>query len=297
MPADAGFTAKLNRLVANVHRRAAGPTASAREVAVGAETAIARPQAASGPRAWLRRWWPLRAAFGVVTVTPLLRWGVAALAVPAGQTSRRTCPACATPFGLGSNADAGVLSPTGRCRGCGTRVGAPPYTIEAAALVVAAVLPASGLRGWELAAYAWWAVLALVLSFVDVVVQRLPNRLVFLAAGGFLVLTIPAALAGRHGDWLRAMVSGAALATVLAVLAFIPGSGLGLGDAKFALAAGAAAGWVSVFAVMAAVFWSFVALALFGAVLIAARRASWRTRIPYGPFLAAATLATVVALR
>ncbi len=264
---------------------------------MGTEASAPPARALPARRPGRPRWWRARFALCAVAVTPLLRWGVTSLAVPAGQPPRRTCPACDTTFGLGPRADVGALMPTGRCRECGARIGPPPYTVEAAALVLAAVLVAAGLRGWELAAYTWWTALALVLSLVDIAVQRLPNRLVILAVAGFLILTTPPALAGRHADWVRAAVSGVALAAILAVLAFIPATGLGLGDAKFALAVGAAAGWISMFAAIAAVFCAFLALALLGGGLIAARRASWRTHVPFGPFLAAATLAAVVVLR
>jgi len=168
--------------------------------------------------------------------------------------------------------------------------------VEAATLVAALLLGSAGLSGWELAAYAWWAAFALSLSFVDIAVHRLPNRLVVTAAVGFLSLLLPLAIAGRHGQWLRAVACGMALAAIVAVLAVVPSSGLGLGDAKFALTAGAASGWVSVFAVVATFFFAFAGLAVLGVTLIALRRADRRTLIPFGPFLATAALVSVVVL-
>lgn len=108
-----------------------------------------------------------RCALTAAAVTPLLRWAVLHHAVPAGQLRRRACPGCATPIGLTAAAHRAPLLPTGRCRVCGTRIGAPPYTVEAAALLAVAALLVSGLSSWPLAAYTWWTAAALVLAFVD----------------------------------------------------------------------------------------------------------------------------------
>jgi len=168
--------------------------------------------------------------------------------------------------------------------------------VEIATVTVGASLVIAGLRSWELAAYAWWAAFALVLSVIDIVVHRLPDRLVLACATGFFLLLAPMAFTGHQDAWLRAVTAGCAFALVLGLAAVLPGTGLGLGDAKFASAAGAAAGWVSWFAVVAVAFVSFVALAVLGLVLIAVRRARWSSHLAYGPFLAGATVVVIVAL-
>jgi leader peptidase (prepilin peptidase)/N-methyltransferase len=66
-----------------------------------------------------------------LAVVPLLRYAVAVHSVPGDQPWRTKCP-CGKP--LWPNA----IRPTGRCSGCGQRLGAPPYAVEAAALAATA---------------------------------------------------------------------------------------------------------------------------------------------------------------
>lgn len=82
-----------------------------------------------------------------------------------------------------------------------------------------------------------------------------------------------------------ALVGAAALAGLYLVLAVANPSGMGLGDVKLALPLGLYLGWLG------AATWMLGALlgAVFGALaalmLLASRRASWRSRLPYGPFM------------
>src|SRR4051794_17952613 len=121
----------------------------------------------------------LRFASCALTVTPLLRWAVVTHAVRVARPWRRSCPRCATL--LGPRGDLRALSPAGRCGRCGQRLGPPPGALELAAVLSAAALVWSGLRGLPLIAYGWWAALGVVLAFVDLAVQRLPARLSYAA--------------------------------------------------------------------------------------------------------------------
>jgi leader peptidase (prepilin peptidase)/N-methyltransferase len=165
--------------------------------------------------------------------------------------------------------------------------------VEVVTVVAAAALVAAGTRGFELAAYLWFTVMAVPLAVIDATVHRLPDRLVVAAGAGFLVL---AGAAGQPGSWVRALAAGGLVLLGLGVLAVLPRTGLGLGDAKFGAVAAMAGGWLSWFAVACMVVVSFLAVGVAGSVLVLARRVGWSSRVPFGPYLAAVTWATVVAL-
>ena len=149
---------------------------------------------------------------------------------------------------------------------------------------------------WIIAAYAWWAAFGVALGFIDIASHRLPDRLTWPAAGGFLLLAGLAALHGYSGAWLRAALSAVILTVALGVCALIWPSRLGRGDVKYGAAIGAAAGWTSWFAVYAAIFTATLLGALVGIALVIARRASRRTQLPFGPFLFAGTILVVALL-
>jgi leader peptidase (prepilin peptidase)/N-methyltransferase len=233
----------------------------------------------------------------VVAVTPLLRGAAFVHAVPAGESWRTACPHCGAGVGL-SGAGLRALLPPGRCGTCRRRAGPPPYTVEVLAAGAAAALVwwalADRRSGWEVAAYAWWAALAVVLTLVDMAVHRLPDRLTLAAVGGFLLLTGPVALAGRPDAWLRAVLAAVAVGGVLTLLVLLRPGGLGFGDAKLGLAVGAAAGWVGWGAVLGAVVAASLGAALYGIALLVTRRATWASHIPFGPFLLAGTALAVL---
>ena len=83
---------------------------------------------------------------------------------------------------------------------------------------------------------------------------------------------------------------GTSLFFLLIVVA-TKGKGMGLGDAKLAFLMGLALGWPQI---LFALLFAFVFGALFGLVLILSGRATMKTRIPFGTFLAAGTFLTMI---
>lgn len=235
----------------------------------------------------------LRTAACVLTVTPLLRWAVITHAVRAGRPWRRSCPRCATP--LGPRGDLLALSPVAQCGRCAQRLGPPPGTLELVVALSATVLLWSGMRGLPLIAYCWWAVVGVVLAFVDLAVQRLPSRLSYAAAGGLLVLLlIDAEAAHTWQPWIRSMLGALIAAGIVAVCALAMPALVHWGDVRYALAIGAAAAWTGWLTLYAAAFLATLAGSLVGAGLIFRRRAKLTTHLPQGPFLYGGTLLAVV---
>lgn len=182
----------------------------------------------------------------------------------------------------------------------GTRAG-PPRTAGAPAMAAGAAL-AFGMMVWrfglspELPAYGYLAVAGAALAVIDARERRLPDRLTLPSYPAALALLGLAALlqpgGGRH---LLGALAGLGIALALfLVQAIIYPAGLGWGDVKLAGILGLYLGWLGLAEVAAGLFLGYLLAAVAGLALIAAGRASRKTQLPFGPFLLAGTLATIV---
>jgi leader peptidase (prepilin peptidase) / N-methyltransferase len=238
----------------------------------------------------------LRWVAATAPVTPLLRWAVLVHSVPPEEPWRGACPHCDTRFRPPTLA---ALLPAGRCAGCGRRIGAPGYVVEVAALAAAGLVVIAVVGGgrspWEAVAFAGWAAAAVALSFVDLAVHRLPDRLTLPATAWVLGwLGVEAWLGDAGSDWLRALLAAGICGVAFALITLMFGArGFGLGDAKMALGAGAVLGWLGWTALVAGLFLSFLASGLIATGLLVTRRVGRKDTLPFGPFLAAGTLATL----
>jgi leader peptidase (prepilin peptidase)/N-methyltransferase len=176
------------------------------------------------------------------------------------------------------------------------RTGPPPLATELVTALLLGGLAARLQPGLVLAAACWLAACGVALAWIDATVQRLPDALTALAYAGTTGLLLAAAAAS--GNWhslLRAVTGGLGLAVVLAVVAVVSGSALGLGDAKLAASLGTLLAWFGWLTLARGI----VAGVLLGAVvalgLIAGRRATRGQRIAFGPFMVAGALLAVLA--
>ncbi|WP_425413612.1 prepilin peptidase [Micromonospora inyonensis] len=229
----------------------------------------------------------------VLALTPPLRLAALRHAVPSGVPPRSGCVACAAPISLDRPVPA--LTPVARCPRCRARVGPPPGSVELAVLAALALLVTLDLPPFALLAAGWWLGWAVPSALVDAAVHRLPDRLTYPAAAGTWLLLGAAALAGAGpGPWVRATLSGLALAAGFATTTLLLGRrGFGLGDAKLALGTGALLGWYGWTAPVLGLMLTFLLSALVGGILLAARRVRWTSHLPFGPFL---ILGTALAL-
>ncbi|BBA99779.1 putative peptidase [Actinacidiphila reveromycinica] len=226
-------------------------------------------------------------------------WGTAAglllpraayrLAVPAEEPWAAVCPA-GHPVG-------GWFGPArcGRCPEGRRRHGAGAGAALGCALVCAAL-------AWRLGGHPELAVWLLlvpvggVLARVDLAVHRLPDVLTLPALGlTALLLAGAALLPSAHGSWTRALLAAAVLGVLYAVLFFVNPAGMGFGDVKLAPTLGLVLGWYGWGAVVTGTFAGFLLGALVGLVLIATRRATRKTAMPFGPFMLAGALAALLA--
>lgn len=162
----------------------------------------------------------------------------------------------------------------------------------AAVSVVLGLLAGAAAR-WSavLPAYVVLAAVSVVLVVVDVAHHRLPNRVLYPGAVAAAVLLAVAA-AVQHDWWdvLRAGEAAGAVYVVFFVLALISPRSLGMGDVRLAALLGAYLGFRSWPLVYLGLLAGFVIAAGIAVVLLAARRATRTTALPFGPALILGTL-------
>jgi leader peptidase (prepilin peptidase) / N-methyltransferase len=156
----------------------------------------------------------------------------------------------------------------------------------AAGVVVARV------DGWAAVPFTVLAVVGALLAWIDLREHRLPNAVVLPSIGvGALALGLVALAQAEPGRWLWALAGGGALFALYLLLS-LPG-GMGMGDVKLAALVGLFAGWLGFEAWLLAALGGFVLGGGAAALLIATRRGSRGTRIPFGPWMLAGLAAAV----
>ena len=170
---------------------------------------------------------------------------------------------------------------------------------------------ANPLAFWlALAACAYFFVMAVRLTVIDVRHHLLPDRIVFpsYAIAGVLLLGAAVSLllpggqdvagtadAGVFGvPGLRVLAGGAALWLFYFLLHAVYPPGMGFGDVKLAGVLGMYLGFLGWGHVMAGTFAAFVLGGLWSLGLLAARRGTLQSAIPFGPFMLAGTAAAMV---
>ena len=149
--------------------------------------------------------------------------------------------------------------------------------------LLAGAVELTGLRPATVA-LAWAGGAGVVLGAVDLASHRLPDRVTYPAAvvcGAALL--VDAAVLGSWGALLRALAAAAVAFLLAAGAAAIPGEGLGFGDVKLLGLLGLVLGWVGWGVLLAGVFLGLPTGAVLSLLLVATRRAGWRTALPFGP--------------
>ncbi|MEU0334070.1 A24 family peptidase [Streptomyces sp. NPDC006193] len=241
---------------------------------------------------------------GVTTAVPVLVagvWGALAglllpraayrFAVPPGEPFRSRCPDGHPIRGWLGRTGCGRCA--GACPGAGVRSAAPLAAVTC--LVCAVLAAATGARP-ELAVWLLLAPVGVLLAAVDLRVQRLPDPLTLpLAAAALALLGLAALLPEHAGHWRTALYGACALGAGFYALYRVNPGGMGFGDVKLAVGAGAVLGWYGWPTVLLGAFAGFLLGALYGGALVLARRAGRRTAVPFGPFLLAGALAGLLA--
>ena len=164
-----------------------------------------------------------------------------------------------------------------------------------------------------LAACAYFGVMAVRLTVIDVRHHLLPNRIVFpsYAVGGVLLLAaaVTVLLAGAEGEavpdgaarlfglpGVRILAGGAVLWLFYFILRAVYPPGMGFGDVKLAGVLGMYLGYLGWGHVFAGTFAAFLLGGLWSLGLLAARRGTLKSDIPFGPFMLAGSAAAMLLL-
>ncbi len=223
-------------------------------------------------------------AVGIFLVRPAYR-----LSVPAGDAARATCHRCGAPV-------AGWLSARG-CPRCRARLGPLSWATGAVCGLAFAGI------GWrfglvpELLPYLALTALGVLLAAIDLACLRLPDVLVKPAfmVGAAVLVGLAAVLPG-WSSLLRAGLAAGALSGGYLILAILPGAALGYGDVKLAGLLGLFLGWLGWGEVLAGALLPFVINGVVALGLLAARRVTRHTLVPFGPAMLLGAWLAVVAL-
>lgn len=224
---------------------------------------------------------------------------VVAWRVPRGESIVKPgshCPLCDEPVRPYDNVPlVSYLVLRGKCRHCRATFGVRYPLVE---LAVAVLFAGVGWRigaHWAVPAYCLFALTLVILTDIDLEHQRLPVAVVYpaLLLGAALLAL---AAAGLH-DWgalARAAIGGAGAFAGFALIFFAARGGMGFGDVRLAGLCGMFLGFLGWRYLAVGLVAAVVLAGVVGVVLLASGRAGRKTKIPYGPFLAAGSMIGVL---
>lgn len=149
--------------------------------------------------------------------------------------------------------------------------------------------------GWSAPGLAVLVVALAWLSVIDVRTHRLPRRIIYAAGLLGLPWLVMAAWVSEQPERLGTMVAGAVGALVVFLIIYAAARGaFGDGDVRLAPLLGAYLGFVDTAHVVVGLFLGFALASVTGVGLMLSGRAGRRTALPFGPFMAAGALLTLI---
>jgi len=205
------------------------------------------------------------------------------------------CPSCNTPIRPYDNVPVlSYLLLRGKCRVCKAGISSRYPTVEFLnAALYAAVLWRFGLE-WYTPAYFIFCSVLVVITFIDLDFQIIPDRITLPGIGigliaGALLMPDPFVrytLLGIKSS-IIGFLAGGGLFYAIAVLSR---GGMGGGDIKMMAMVGALMGWKSV---LLTTFLGSMTGAVIGIFLMISKGKGRKTKIPFGPFLGLGSLITL----
>jgi leader peptidase (prepilin peptidase)/N-methyltransferase len=182
----------------------------------------------------------------------------------------------------------------GKCRHCGAAIGVEPLVIELATATLFVlfafefgadpVLPAFCILGAALVALVW----------IDLHEFRLPREITYTAFVMSAIVIVIAALVDDRPGKIRDAALGAGIAlAIMGVIYVASRGGMGDGDVRLAPLLGLHLGYLNPGIVPVGLFFGFAIGAVVGVTMMVVGKAGRKTAVPFGPFLAAGTVAAV----
>ena len=219
--------------------------------------------------------------------------------VPKGEsvvTPRSRCPGCGTQLAEYDNVP--VVSWVllkGRCRTCEEPISRRYPIVELITAAVFGLLAYHVGLSWALPAYLYLGALGVALAGIDIDTLTLPNSLVLPAYPVTAVLLAVAAVGEHAWDaYLRAALGGLALYAFYVVLRLVYPRGMGFGDVKLSGVLGAYLAWFGWGTLVVGGFAGFLLGGIGGALLMSFKGAGLKSKVPYGPYMLAGTLAGIM---
>lgn len=210
---------------------------------------------------------------------------------------RSACPGCGTELAARDNVPlvSWVLL-KGRCRSCGEAISARYPAVELTTAVLFAATAARFGADWALPAFLVVTAGLIAISFVDLELFIVPNRILYptlFVAAPLLVLA-----AAADGEWTsarEAAIGGVTAFAVFLVIHLISPRGMGFGDVRLSGLIGMTLGWLGLWHVALGLFLAFLLASFIGVGLIVVRVRTRKDQIPFGPFLALGAVLAVLA--
>jgi leader peptidase (prepilin peptidase)/N-methyltransferase len=149
---------------------------------------------------------------------------------------------------------------------------------------------------WALPAFLLFTWTLLVIAVIDANIRKIPNRLTYPlipTLAGLLLLS--GLLTGEPWWGLRALLGGLIAFATLLLMAVARPHSMGMGDVKLAAFIGLGLGYLGWAHVFLGVTSAFLLGGLVATVLLLSRRRGRRDLLPFGPYLAAGALVSVLA--
>jgi leader peptidase (prepilin peptidase)/N-methyltransferase len=202
------------------------------------------------------------------------------------------CPVCNKPIKPWDNIPVvSYILLGGRCRSCSAKISLRYPVVETlSALLALSMLYRFGLTV-SFGIYYLWACVLLVITFIDIDYQIIPDRL---SLGGIILgLGLVYWLPVTYRDALIGLVLGAGLliAVIYGYYFLTKKQGMGGGDVKLLGMIGVFTGWQGV---LFTIFMGSLAGTLFGLPWALMQKKTMKAAIPFGPFLALGALIFVL---
>lgn len=183
----------------------------------------------------------------------------------------------------------------GRCRVCRTSIPKQYPLVEILTGVVFALVTARLGVSWSVPAYLAFAAGLIALSWIDVEHLVLPKKLVYVhLATVFTLLVVASATTHQWRHLLIGVSCALGWSAVFFLLNFINPRWLGFGDVRFSLVLGLALGWLNFRHVIFGFFAANLIGLMISVVLIVAKKIERSKRLPYGVFLSAGSMASLL---
>lgn len=219
--------------------------------------------------------------------------------VPAGLSivaPGSACPGCGSPVKPRDNIP--VLSWLllhGRCRSCNAPISARYPLIETLTAVLFLLVAARLGTTWSLPAELTFTAGLIALAAVDVERFLLPRAIVYPVS--IVVAACLLLAAGAEGRWSNlgvALLCAAVAFGLFFAINFVKPAWMGFGDVRLAGLIGLALGWLGPWYVVIGFMAANVAGALLGVGLMLSGRATRKTALPYGVFLAGGSMIAIL---